>query len=144
MDLLLPPIYRFPYSEYTIIGDKNEIERMCRIDGKKIHIDHNIVENSMSRTSPNYVSKGHSVDSEKRVFEAFQTALTNLPISIDRITDIVIYVWFGENSNFKVSELKEMVDYLSSTLGHINAIFGVGLDKSLGNNIEVSMIATIK
>lgn len=144
MDLLLPPIYRFPYSEYTIIGDKNEIERMCRIDGKKIHIDYDIVENSMSKTSPNYVSKGHSIDSEKRVFEAFQMALTNLPICADVITDIVIYVWFGENSNFKVSELEEMDDYLASTLSHINAIFGVGLDKSLGNNIEVSMIATIK
>ena len=136
--------YQFPYDEYTIIGDKYEIERMCRIDGKKIHIDYDIVENSMSRTSPNYVSKGFGVDQKSRVFEAFQTALTNLPISVDVITDIVIYVWFGENSNFKVSELKEMDDYLSSTLGHINAIFGVSLDKSLGKNIEVSMVATSK
>lgn len=143
-DLQLPPVYRFPYSDYTIVGEKSEIDRMCKVEDKKIYIDHQIIEDAMSKECPNYVATGYGSETGRRVMAAFHSALSSLPISESEFTDMVLYMWSSREFVINCHELKEMEDYISANLAHISVIWGIGIDESLGEKIKVSMLTTSK
>lgn len=140
----LPKKYQFPFDEYEIIGDKSEIERMCKVEDKKFYIEHYFIEESMSKTSFNYVGIGYSDREDKKVFEAFYLALCDVVNVSKKIpTDIVCYIWFGD-PEFRLSEIDNTIDYISTNLTKVYVIWGIGMDLSLGKAIKVSMIATCK
>ena len=133
--------YRFPYEDYKIIGDITEIEKIYQANGY-INIDVGDILNTLSKETVNYVSTG-SGDGYEFIGQALDNALTNLPIPVDNISEILFNIWVPRKISMK--DLEPMRAVLNTLSVDIDVFWGITIDDSLDPyHANVSLIAVSK
>lgn len=137
--------YKFPYIDYTIIGDKSEIEAMLTSHGY-INIDIGDIEHTLSKSSPNYVTTGYG-KGENGLADAFKQSLSKLPISLCEVSHMLLNIYVSKTNAITTKYLDDFLKSESycNSLGNIDDVFwGIAIDESLDNEIKVSLIASSK
>lgn len=133
--------FRFPYEDYKIIGDITEIEKIYQANGY-INIDVGDILNTLSKETVNYVSTG-SGDGYEFIGQALDNALTNLPIPVDNISEILFNIWVPRKISMK--DLEPMRAVLNTLSVDIDVFWGITIDDSLDPyHANVSLIAVSK
>ncbi|MDE6808656.1 MAG: hypothetical protein K2J42_01000 [Muribaculaceae bacterium] len=133
--------FRFPYEDYKIIGDITEIEKIYQANGY-INIDVGDILNTLSKETVNYVSTG-SGDGYEFIGQALDNALTNLPIPVDNISEILFNIWAPRKISIK--DLEPMRAVLNTLSVDIDVFWGITIDDSLDPyHANVSLIAVSK
>ena len=133
--------FRFPYEDYKIIGDITEIEKIYKANGY-INIDVGDILNTLSKETVNYVSTGSGYGYEF-IGQALDNALTNLPIPVDNISEILFNIWAPRKISMK--DLEPMRAVLNTLSVDIDVFWGITIDDSLDPyHANVSLIAVSK
>ena len=132
--------YKFPCEEYNIIGDTAEIDKILYAAGI-MNIDVRDIEKTLSKETTNYVSTG-SAEGAECVIGALKDAVRNLPIEIDRISNLLLNIWIPESK--KHTEIPEIMDFFVKVSVDIDdfCCIGIAIDESLKDRqAKVSLIA---
>ncbi len=110
-----------------------------------INVDFNDVSTVM-KDSGAAIMGSASAEGEGRAIEAVSSALTSPLLNdndIQGATNILLNITYGDNE-MTMDEMSDITDYIKDAAGSENAnvIFGVGMDESLGDAINVTLIAT--
>lgn len=136
--------YKFPYGDYTIIGDKSEIDTMINTHGY-MNIDVGDVERVLSKTSPNYVTTGYG-EGGNGLLNAFNQSINKLPISLSAVSHILFNIYVPKTNDITTKQLDNFLksDAYCDLPANIFVFWGVAVDESLDNEIKVTLIASSK
>lgn len=137
-------IYIFPYENYKIIGDTAEIDKIIYAEGY-INIDVRDIEKILSNKTTNYVSTG-SAEGAGCIANALKDAVSKLPITIDRIADLLFNIWVPKTMDSPLKELNSMTEFIGGLSGEFKYTWGVAYDdESLnGQQAKITLIAASK
>lgn len=111
-----------------------------------INIDFKDINTTLRNGGPAIISIGYG-EGENRVTKAINDAL-NSPLLKDRdimgSTHILFNIYFNPDSDqeFVMRESTELTDFISNIDSSVDVIWGIAHDKSLGNKVKITLLAT--
>lgn len=132
--------YKFPYENYQIIGDTDEIDRIINTCGF-INIDTIDITSTLSTEAANYVVVG-SAEGEGCIANAFKDAVGKLPIGVESISKMLFNIWVSKSVEQQMNEMSALADLIKCMSSDIDICQGFAWDESLdGQQAKATLIA---
>lgn len=127
----------FPYEDYDIVGDTEEISRIIQIHGK-VDISAEDIAHTLSKKAVNYVSVGCACG-EGGLVAAIRQAINELPVTSDTVSKLLLYGWIAEDSDYEETDWSECSNYLDEVFPEIDICWGIACDGAL-DSWQVKMV----
>lgn len=135
----------FGKADDTLSSAARGISELITANGV-INIDFEDVDTTLRDGGPAIISIGYG-DGDSRVTKAINDAL-NSPLLKDRdilgSKRILFNIYFNPEADqkFVMSESNELTDFISNIDPSVDVIWGIAHDKSLGNKVKITLLAT--
>lgn len=133
----------FPYKDYKIVGDIEEIDRIINTCG---YINLNVpdIVSVLSKETINYVAVGMAVGNGC-VAVALKNAIDKLPIKPDCISKILFNIWFPKEVERPLAEIAGMVDFIKNLSVDFDFFWGCACEEALKvSEVKITLIAASK
>ena len=130
------------WNDYFVIGDIEEIKKIVRAHGI-INIGVEDIICTLSTTNTNYVTSGEGMGAN-RVVTALNHAINRLPVKLQDIEKVIVYVWISECSPILMSEIRGMIKFFGYNFPGIDLIWDVAMDPDIDEDIKKTLIAINK
>lgn len=130
------------WNKYYVSGDIEEIKKIARVIGI-INIGVNDLIHTLSTTNTNYITSGNGTG-PKRIPIALKHAIDRLPVKLQDIEKMIVYVWINKCNTVSIREIGTMARRLGISLREIDIIWGVALDPHIDEDVKITLIAVNK
>lgn len=127
-----------PYSDYKIIGDVAEIEKV-RLEPGIINIPEWVIKSTLSKESANYVSTGFGMG-EQALADALRKATDDLQIDVGQIASMIIQLWHPREG-LSINKITQLTEYMETLPYSIDVFWGCALNNE-SNDIKITLIAS--
>lgn len=124
------------WNGYDVYGDIRELDAIVESTGF-INLDKDDVIGVLSAEGENCVTTG----TDNRIDEAFTKAITKLPYSVDKITNLLISFRCG-NLQPNMADISKIPLFLSGANPDMDVKWGIAEDDILGDSFKVVLIAS--
>lgn len=128
----------FPYSDYKIIGDIAEVEKV-RVELGHINISESDIKSTLSKGSVSYVSTGYG-SGEEAIADALKAATDNLPVSVDTVASMIIQLWHPRE-DMSIGKIIPLTEYVKNLPSSIDVCWGCAFSDE-NDDIKITLIAS--
>ena len=134
----------FGKADDTLAIAARSISEIITSDGL-INLDFNDVDTTLRDGGAAIISSGYG-EGEERVAKAIRDAL-NSPLLKNRdimgSKKLLFNIFFNPEAedSFKMGETRQLKQFISSINTNVDVVWGVGFDKSLGNQVKITILA---
>lgn len=121
---------------YDVCGDIRELDAIVESTGF-INLDKDDVIGVLSAEGENCVT----TRTDNRIDEAFTKAITKLPYSVDKITNLLISFRCG-NLQLNMADISKILSSLSDANPNMDVKWGIAEDDILGDSFKVILVAS--
>lgn len=125
------------WNGYAVNGEVKELDRIAESEGF-INLDKDDIIATISADGENYITTGSAAN----LGEAFNAALANIPVSIEKIDKLLIQFCCGSRQP-EMAEISKISPSLTSANDRIVIQWGLSSDTTLGEAFKVILLASV-